>query len=169
MNIAAFQISTNSAIRRFLNRITAVIYNPHELWRKRDHASYVIWLLKITNELQSHHEAIHNNLPPFLLSTDESMFGQHGRSTASGAEHQKYTNHLWNVSRLRGRYCAGEYLICRASFEFVLLNPDAVHGPSGEELLRKCRSCINACVEFVRVFSVQPANSMTNLFATGMA
>ncbi len=48
VNLAAFQISTNSAIRRFLNRITAVIYNPQETWRKQHQKSYINWLLKIT-------------------------------------------------------------------------------------------------------------------------
>ncbi|KAG4428404.1 hypothetical protein IFR05_016116 [Cadophora sp. M221] len=170
-NLVAFQISTNSAIRRFLNRITAVIYNPHEAWRKQYQTTYVNWLLKITNELQNHHEAIHSNLPPFLLSTDARTFwhGEPGRAT-SAADNREFTNHLWNVSRLRGRYCAGQYLICRPSFEFVLLNPDVVSThPRGQEILDKCRSCINSCVNFVRIFSVEPANSMTSLFATGMA
>ncbi|KAK0120787.1 hypothetical protein ONS96_010989 [Cadophora gregata f. sp. sojae] len=170
-SLVAFQISTNSAIRRFLNRITAVIYNPHESWRKKDHTSYVNWLLKISNELQNHHEAIHGNLPPFLLSTDPRALWDDSSGTGiSVADHREFSNHLWNVSRLRGRYCAGQYLICRASYEFVLLNPEAATShPRGQEIMDKCRSCIQSCVDFVKIFSVEPVNSMTNLFATGMA
>ncbi|PVH82098.1 hypothetical protein DL98DRAFT_530530 [Cadophora sp. DSE1049] len=170
-NLVAFQISTNSAIRRFLNRITAVMYNPHESWRKKDHTTYVSWLLKISNELQNHHEAIHSNLPHFLLSTDPQAFWHDdpGKGTLA-ADHREFSNHLWNVSRLRGRYCAGQYLICRASYEFVLLNPEAAAShPRGQEIMDKCRSCIQSCVDFVRIFGVKPINSTTNLFATGMA
>ncbi|KAH7411086.1 hypothetical protein BKA64DRAFT_373122 [Cadophora sp. MPI-SDFR-AT-0126] len=170
-NLVAFQISTNSAIRRFLNRITAVIYDPRESWRKKDHTTYVSWLLKISNELQNHHEAIHNNLPPFLLSTNPRAFLQdNSRKGTSAADHRELSNHFWNVSRLRGRYSAGQYLICRASYEFALLNPKAVSShPRRQEIMDKCRSCIQSCVEFVGIFSMEPVNSMTNLFATGMA
>lgn len=169
LDLAAFQISTNSAIRRFLNRITAVIYNPAEAWRKQNTGNYTSWLSNITNELQSHHDALHGNLPSFLVSTDPTVFWQGGSPTLP-RDSRKFGNHIWNVSRLRGRYCAGQYLITRASFELLLLNREVVEGhPCGPAIMENCISCIKSCVDFIKIFSIEPVNCITNVFATGMA
>lgn len=101
-DLGVFQISTNSAIRRFLNRITAVVYNPQEVWRKQNLMSYANWLLKITNELLNHHEAIHGNLPAFLLSTDSTEFWQHEPgSDNSQADARPFYNHLCKLQLYR--------------------------------------------------------------------
>ncbi|KFY71216.1 hypothetical protein V499_08578 [Pseudogymnoascus sp. VKM F-103] len=85
-NFAAFQVSTSSAIRRFINRATAVLYSPHEVRRKENHTTYIMRLHRLASELRSHHEAIHKNLPSFLLSTDPSDFWPQinpGKSTST--------------------------------------------------------------------------------------
>lgn len=169
--LAAFQISTNSAIRRFLNRINAVMYNPKEAWRQKNFDTYLTWLLRIASELEDHHEAIHRNLPAFLLSTDASDFWQlHTKGDTSELSHRRLSNHRWNVARLRGRYFAGQYVIHRPFVEAVLYKPQEIENhPKSAELLEKCRLCIEGCSGFVRIFSTEPAYSTTNLFATGMA
>lgn len=174
--LAAFQISTNSAIRRFFNRVNAVIYNENEAWRKKNHETYADWLLKISDELAAHQDAIHRNLPAFLLTNElpEIQQGEdqdHQRN--SGDQKQVYNSflhHSWNIARLKGRHCAGNYVIHRPFIEYVLLNPVQfdIH-PSKLDILEKCRMCLEGCHGFIKIFSIEPANCTTNLFSTGMA
>ena len=173
-NFAAFQVSTSAAIRRFINRATAVLYNPHEVRRKENHTTYITRLHRLACELRSHHEAIHKNLPSFLLSTDPADFWQQinsGESTSTDTINRtRFSNHLWNVARLRGRYFAGLYIINRPLLENVLLNPHLIDlHPSKTAVLDSCRECLFGCSGFVKTFFTEPANCLTNLFATGMA
>ena len=171
LDMGAFQISSNSAIRRFLNRVSAVTYNPKDDWRKENHSTYAAWLLKVSAELLDHHQALHGNLPDFLLepqlsSSSSSSVGVEQYSAA----HQSHVNHDWNVSRLRGRYFAGLYVIHRPFVEYALLNPEHLdHNPLYQEIIEKCTLCFNGCQGFIETFHSPPANPMTNLFATGMA
>jgi hypothetical protein len=178
-DLAAFQISANSAIRRYLNRINAVLYNPKESWRKRNHTAYATWLVKVSSELEAHHEAIHRNLPPFLLSTDTTDFAESSAYQSSQflqinqtqqLNDKNLTSHPWNVVRLKGRYYAGQYVIHRPFVEYVLLNPGQFsNNPLKNDMLEKCKTCIGGCCGFVKVFTNKQANCTTNLFATGMA
>ncbi|OBT76701.1 hypothetical protein VF21_03870 [Pseudogymnoascus sp. 05NY08] len=173
-NFAAFQVSTSSAIRRFINRATAVLYSPHEVRRRENHTTYITRLHRLACELRSHHEAIHKNLPSFLLSTDPTDFWSQinpGESTSTDAiDRTRFSNHLWNVARLRGRYFAGLYIINRPLLENVLLNPHLIDlHPSKTAVLDSCRDCLVGCSGFIKTFFTEPANCLTNLFATGMA
>jgi hypothetical protein len=180
-DLAAFQISTNSAIRRYLNRINAVLYDPKESWRKRNHTTYATWLLKVSGELEAHHEAIHRHVPLFLLSTgfgdsmetngDEFQSPQFTQVDQTQPQiNHRLTSHPWNVVRLKGRYYAGQYVIHRPFIEYVLSNPvQFSDSPLKEELLEKCKTCIAGCYGFVKVFVNEQANCTTNVFATGMA
>lgn len=175
-NFAAFQVSTISAIRRFINRATAVLYSPHEVRRKENenYTTYITRLHRLACELRSHHEAIHRNLPSFLLSTDPADFWQQinpGGSTSTDTINRiRFENHLWNVARLRGRYFAGLYIINRPLLENLLLNPHLIDlHPRKTAVLDSCKECLIGCSGFVKIFFAEPANSLTNLFATGMA
>jgi len=171
LDFEAFQISTNSAIRRFLNRISAVVYDPKEAWRKHNPVSYGQWLLKINSELEAHHQAIHSNLPRFLLSTTSSdEWSRVSHSTCLQRDEKRAMNHDWNATRLAGRFHAGLYVIHRPFIEFVLVNPSQYEAhPLRAELLDKCRLCLAGCAGFIKVFFTSQANCATNLFATGMA
>ena len=143
-DIAAFQISANSAIRRYLNRINAVMYDPKESWRKRNHTAYATWLIKVSSELKDHHEAIHRNLPLFLLRTDTTDFAMSEDFQYSERDQVRETSHPWNVVRLKGRYWAGQYVIHRPFVEYVLLNPAQFSSnPLKDEMLERCKTCIN--------------------------
>ncbi|KAE9368400.1 hypothetical protein N431DRAFT_347452, partial [Stipitochalara longipes BDJ] len=169
-DLAAFQISANSAIRRYLNRINAVMYDPKESWRKKNHTAYATWLIKVSSELKDHHEAIHRNLPPFLLRTDTADFPASIGYQHSETDQPRQTSHPWNVVRLKGRYWAGQYVIHRPFVEYVLLNPAQFSSnPLKDEMLEHCKTCIGGCYGFVKVFANEQAICTTNLFATGMA
>jgi len=173
-NFSAFQVSTSSAIRRFINRTTAVLYNSDEAWRKENHTTYATWLHKLASELRSHHEAIHESVPSFLLSTDPTDFWRQinidETTSADPMNQSRFANHLWNVARLRGRYFAGLYIINRPLFEYVLLNQQLIDTHTSKTaILNSCRECLAGCSSFIETFFSEPLNCLTNLFATGMA
>ncbi|KAH7018460.1 uncharacterized protein B0I36DRAFT_368479 [Microdochium trichocladiopsis] len=176
-SIIAFQISTNASIRRFLNRVNSVVYDSKEQYRMA-RPDYADWLLRVTNDLWSHHSAVYRNLPAFLLTSSDTVNKLPlGVSPANGASPStpgfirstEMGNNPWNVIRLKGRYYAGQYIIHRPFMEFVLRNLETVNShPSREAMLEKCRLCFDGCAGFIWVFDVDPANSVTCLFASGM-
>ncbi|KAF5573403.1 3-oxoacyl-reductase [Fusarium pseudoanthophilum] len=175
--LVAFQITTNSAIRRFLNTVNSVVYDDKEQFRTR-RSNYASWLLRISEDLWSHHSAIYRNLPEFLLSNPSQDVPMTGADTSSPASLQSPTariqgipvgNNSWNILRLKGRYYAGQYIIHRPFIEFIVLNIDNFEShPCKEAVLRRSKSCLDGCTGFIKVFDVQTVNSLTSLFPTGM-
>jgi hypothetical protein len=167
--LVAFQISTNAAIRRFLNRVNSVVYDSKDQFRMT-RSNYANWLLRITEDLWSYHDAIYKNLPDFLLRSQP----QHESSTDSAAHPgtpgtESIRNNPWNVRRLEGRFYAGQYIIHRPFLEYVLLNIDHFQThPCREAILERGRLCLQGCSGFIKVFDIDPANSITCLFASGM-
>ncbi|KAF5601203.1 3-oxoacyl-reductase [Fusarium pseudocircinatum] len=175
--LVAFQITTNSAIRRFLNTVNSVVYDDKEQFRTR-RSNYASWLLRISEDLWSHHSAIYRNLPEFLLSNPSQDIPMAGADTSSPASLQSPTariqgipvgNNSWNILRLKGRYYAGQYIIHRPFIEFIVLNIDNFEShPCKEAVLKRSKSCLDGCSGFIKVFDVQTVNSLTCLFPTGM-
>ncbi|KAI1455853.1 hypothetical protein F4805DRAFT_468439 [Annulohypoxylon moriforme] len=169
--LVAFQISTNAAIRRFLNRVNNFVYDSKEQYRVT-RADYATWLLRVTADLWSHHSAVYHNLPDFLLTSTrdqgESM-SDANPSTPGFIRASNLGNDPWNVLRLKGRYYAGQYIIHRPFIEYVLLDLVNIDThPSKVAILEKCRMCLEGCRGFINVFDVDVANSVTCLFASGM-
>ncbi|KAF4498254.1 3-oxoacyl-(acyl-carrier-) reductase [Fusarium agapanthi] len=175
--LVAFQITTNSAIRRFLNTVNSVVYDDKEQFRTR-RSNYASWLLRISEDLWSHHSAIYRNLPEFLLSNPSQDVSMTGADTSSPASLQSPTariqgipvgNNSWNILRLKGRYYAGQYIIHRPFIEFIVLNIDNFEShPCKDAVLKRSKSCLDGCTGFIKVFDVQTVNSLTCLFPTGM-
>ncbi|KAF5702840.1 oleate-activated transcription factor 1 [Fusarium mundagurra] len=175
--LVAFQITTNSAIRRFLNTVNSVVYDDKEQFRTR-RSNYASWLLRISEDLWSHHSAIYRNLPEFLLSSPSQDVPMTGADTSSPASLQSPTariqgipvgNNSWNILRLKGRYYAGQYIIHRPFIEFIVLNIDNFEShPCKEAVLKRSKSCLDGCSGFIKVFDVETVNSLTCLFPTGM-
>ncbi|CAG1984046.1 unnamed protein product [Fusarium graminearum] len=175
--LVAFQITTNSAIRRFLNTVNSVVYDDKEQFRTRQ-SNYACWLLRISEDLWSHHSAIYRNLPEFLLTNSSQDVSMAGTDTESPASLQSPTarirdlptgNNSWNILRLKGRYYAGQYIIHRPFIEFIVLNIDNFEThPSKDAVLKKSKSCLDGCVGFIKVFDVETVNALTCLFPTGM-
>ncbi|KAH7140067.1 hypothetical protein B0J13DRAFT_478509 [Dactylonectria estremocensis] len=164
-----FQISTNAAIRRFLNRVNSVVYDNKEQYRAA-RANYASWLLRISDDLWSHHEAIYQNLPDILLMSQPRLMSSMNDSFTQMDDGIPSQNRPWNVIRLRGRYYAGQYIIHRPFVEFALLNISNFDShPCKADILKKAKMCLDGCQGFVELFGTQPANSITSLFATGMA
>lgn len=172
--LVGFQISTNAAIRRFLNRVNSFIYDTKEQYRVT-RANHATWLLRITEDLWAHHAAIYRNLPDFLLTSLPTKPREYGSPleiaspTPGATKVNEMTNNPWNVVRLKGRYYAGQYIIHRPFVEYVLLN--LAHfdtHPSKAAVLERSRLCLDGCRGFIKVFDVEPINSITCLFATGM-
>ncbi|VUC29282.1 unnamed protein product, partial [Clonostachys rosea] len=166
--LVAFQITTNASIRRFLNRVNSTVYSPTEYLH--DHGSdYATWLLRLTTDLWSHHAAVYNNLPDFLLTTypNDAPFADSPTAHIEGLLPRG--NNPWNIVRLKGRYYAGQYIIHRPFVEYALLNTERLEShPAKHSILNGCMMCIEGCAGFIRVFNVDPANSITGLFAGGM-
>ncbi|RGP66614.1 oleate-activated transcription factor 1 [Fusarium longipes] len=172
--LVAFQITTNSAIRRFLNTVNSVVYDDKEQFRTR-HAS---WLLRVSEDLWSHHSAIYRNLPEFLLTSASEDVSMTGADSNSPANLESPTarirdlptgNNSWNILRLKGRYFAGQYIIHRPFIEFIVLNIDNFEThPCKDAVLKKSQSCLDGCMGFIKVFDVEAVNSLTCLFPTGM-
>ncbi|KAF4950180.1 hypothetical protein FSARC_13286 [Fusarium sarcochroum] len=175
--LVAFQITTNSAIRRFLNTVNSVVYDDKEQFRTRK-SNYASWLLRIAEDLWSHHSAIYRNLPQFLLTTSSQDVPMTGADSSSPASLQSPTariqglptgNNSWNILRLKGRYYAGQYIIHRPFIEFIVLNIDNFEThPCKEAVLKRSKYCLDGCMGFIKVFDVETANSLTCLFPTGM-
>ena len=175
--LVAFQITTNSAIRRFLNTVNSVVYDDKEQFRTRQ-SNYASWLLRISEDLWSHHSAIYRNLPEFLLTTSSQDVPMTGTESTSPASLQSPTarirdlptgNNSWNILRLKGRYYAGQYIIHRPFIEFIVLNIDNFDThPCKDAILKKSKSCLDGCMGFIKVFDVEVVNSLTCLFPTGM-
>ncbi|KAF5232582.1 hypothetical protein FAUST_8614 [Fusarium austroamericanum] len=175
--LVAFQITTNSAIRRFLNTVNSVVYDDKEQFRTRQ-SNYACWLLRISEDLWSHHSAIYRNLPEFLLTNSSQDVSMAGTDTESPASLQSPTarirdlptgNNSWNILRLKGRYYAGQYIIHRPFIEFIVLNIDNFEThPSKDAVLKKSKSCLDGCMGFIKVFDVETVNALTCLFPTGM-
>jgi len=160
--VVAFQVTTNAAIRRFLNRVNSVVYDNKEQYRAA-RANYATWLLRVAEDMWAHHTAIYRNLPGFLLT---SLPPSPPDAASPG---QQLGNIPWNVARLEGRCYAGQYIIHRPFVQYVLLNmPRFETHPCRDEILKRSRMCFDGCCSFIRVFDVEPANSITCLFATGM-
>jgi hypothetical protein len=174
--VVAFQITTNASIRRFLNRVNSAVYNAKEQQRQQSDqgADHALWLLRVAQDLWSHHATVYRNLPGFLLTSNSSVIQNQVSPmayspTAHIAGLMPRGNDPWNILRLQGRYYAGQYIIHRPFVEYTLLNAAtfATH-PCRAPILECCRMCFSGCVGFIRVFDVEPANSITCLFATGM-
>ncbi|KAL6924162.1 hypothetical protein FSST1_001436 [Fusarium sambucinum] len=175
--LVAFQITTNSAIRRFLNTVNSVVYDDKEQFRTRQ-SNYASWLLRISEDLWSHHSAIYRNLPEFLLTASSQDVPMTGTESASPTSLQSPTariqnlqtgNNSWNILRLKGRYYAGQYIIHRPFIEFIVLNMDNFEThPCKHAVLKKSKSCLDGCMGFINVFDVETANALTCLFPTGM-
>ncbi|GKT63833.1 hypothetical protein ColTof4_04589 [Colletotrichum tofieldiae] len=170
--LVAFQISTNAAIRRFLNRVNSVVYDSKDQFRMT-RANYANWLLRITEDLWSYHGALYRNLPDFLLTSQPRKMHDHENAsspmTPGIIRVEELSNNPWNVLRLKGRYYAGQYIIHRPFIEYVMLNiADFETHPCREAILERCRMCLEGCKGFINVFDIDPANSVTGLFASGM-
>lgn len=175
--LVAFQITTNSAIRRFLNTVNSVVYDDKEQFRTR-RSNYASWLLRISEDLWSHHSAIYHNLPEFLLTNSSRDVPMTGADASSPASLQSPTarieglsvgNNSWNILRLKGRYYAGQYIIHRPFIEFIVLNINNFEShPCKGAVLKRSKSCLDGCMGFIKVFDVEPVNSLTCLFPTGM-
>ncbi|TDZ60843.1 Citrinin biosynthesis transcriptional activator ctnR [Colletotrichum trifolii] len=170
--LVAFQISTNAAIRRFLNRVNSVVYDSKDQFRMT-RTNYANWLLRITEDLWSYHGALYRNLPDFLLTSQpRKRPDQENASsplTPGIIRVEELGNNPWNVLRLKGRYYAGQYIIHRPFLEYVLLNMAHFDThPCKEAILERCRLCLEGCRGFINVFDIDPANSLTGLFASGM-
>ncbi|TDZ16675.1 Citrinin biosynthesis transcriptional activator ctnR [Colletotrichum orbiculare MAFF 240422] len=170
--LVAFQISTNAAIRRFLNRVNSVVYDSKDQFRMT-RTNYENWLLRITEDLWSYHGALYRNLPDFLLTSQpRKRPDQENASsplTPGIIRVEELGNNPWNVLRLKGRYYAGQYIIHRPFLEYVLLNMAHFDThPCKEAILERCRLCLEGCRGFINVFDIDPANSLTGLFASGM-
>ncbi len=171
--LVAFQISTNVSIRRFLNRVNSVIFDTKSQGRMTQ-ANYVSWLLRTTQDLWAHHSALYRNVPDFLLTSIPRVQQQGSPAetlptTPEVLQSAGLGNNPWNVVRLMGRYYAGQYIIHRPFVEYVLLNLESIpNHPHRSAILERCRSCFDGCRGFIMVFDVDPANSVTCLFAAGM-
>ncbi|RBQ97113.1 hypothetical protein VDGD_10496 [Verticillium dahliae] len=165
--LVAFQISTNAAIRRFLNSVNSVVYNRKDQCRTT-RANYANWLLRITEDLWSFHGAIYRTLPGFLL-TSRPRKPTGSPATPGFPSVEELGNNPRNVLRLEGRYDAGQYIIHRPFIEYVLLNVGyfATH-PCREAVLERCRLCLLGCQVFIHVFDVDPTNSVTGPSVAGM-
>ncbi|TQN70501.1 hypothetical protein CSHISOI_04940 [Colletotrichum shisoi] len=120
--LVAFQISTNAAIRRFLNRVNSVVYDSRDQFRMT-RASYADWLLRTTADLWSYHGALYRNLPDFLLTSQprrrapdppdhegvsNSPTAMAAATTTPGIIRvEELGDNPWNVLRLKGRYSPG--------------------------------------------------------------
>lgn len=163
--LVAFQISTNAAIRRFLNHVNSVVYDSKDHFRMT-RINYANWLLRTTDDLWSYHSTIYRNLPDVLLSRAEE---QQQPEEASPGTSRRLGNHAWNIVRLQGRYYAGQYIVHRPFIEYVLLNVGHFHThPCKEAILERCRMCLEGCKGFISVFDANPVNRITCLFASGM-
>lgn len=181
--LAAYQISTNIAIRRLLNRVHSMVYDTKDHFRMIN-VEYVQWLLRVTEDFWSYHGTIYDNVPHFLLVTPPLRRDDHDRENApsplsTSSFHEKprdlsnpggLGNNPWNVYRLQGRYYASQHIIHRPFVEYVLLNMDQIQThPDIDVILQKCALCLEGCKGFISVFNTSEANSITCLFATGMA
>ncbi|KAH8660475.1 hypothetical protein BX600DRAFT_383208 [Xylariales sp. PMI_506] len=169
-----FQISTNASLRRCLNRVNNVIYDVKEQSRITQPEN-VAWLLRVTQDLWAHYSALHRNVPDFLLTSaalgndqQSNVFDITSSSPQSSID-GNLSNNPWNVVRLRGRYFAGQYIIHRPFIEYVLRNSEHLDAnPFKSTVFDKCRACLEGCRGFIKTFDVDPANSITCLFASGM-
>lgn len=175
--LAAFQISTNVAIRRLLNSIHSMVYDSKDHFRMM-RVDYVRWLLRVAEDFGSYHGTIYRSVPQFLLASSSLQWGSVNLSDAQpqlpdGAPSPSSASELgsnpWNVLRLQGRYYASQHIIHRPFVDYVLLNMDQIQThPDLEIILQKCKLCLEGCKGFISVFNVNEANSLTCLFATGM-
>lgn len=176
--LVAFQITTNAAIRRFLNTINSVVYDNREQYRAT-RSNYASWLLRISEDLWTHHTTIYRNLPDFLLTSqpqDISMTDMEPitspaslQSPTARIEELPLGNKPWNILRLKGRYYAGQYIIHRPFVEYALLNMENFDThPCKDAILKRFKMCLDGCLGFIRVFDTEPVNSLTCLFPTGM-
>lgn len=178
--LAAFQISTNVAIRRLLNSVHSLIYDSKDHFRMK-RVEYVRWLLKSTGDFWSYHGTIYRNVPQFLLVSLPPWWESHdhapGPSTPShdarnrdGSKSEGLGNDPWNILRLQGRYYASQHIIHRPFVDYVLMNMDHIQThPDLDIILQKCALCLEGCKGFISVFNINEGNSITCLFATGMA
>ncbi|KAM0335306.1 hypothetical protein ACHAQA_000351 [Verticillium albo-atrum] len=170
--LVAFQISTNAAIRRLLNRVHSMVYDSKDQFRLT-RVEYVKWLLRISEDFWSYHDTIYRNIPHFLfVSQPEGNSDPFGSSpqTPGFSRLRGLSNNPWNVLRLEGRYHAAKHIIHRPFFDYALLNMEHIQThPDRETILQKCGLCLQGCKGFFSVFDVDEVNSMTCLFATGMA
>lgn len=179
--LAAFQISTNIAIRRLLNSVHSLIYDSKDHFRMK-RVEYVRWLLRVTGDFWSYHGTIYRNVPQFLLvslppwgesqghAPDPSTPSHHTRYRDASSKPEGLGNDPWNILRLQGRYYASQHIIHRPFVDYVLMNMDHIQThPDLEVILQKCALCLEGCKGFICVFNINEANSITSLFATGMA
>ncbi|KPM38482.1 hypothetical protein AK830_g8086 [Neonectria ditissima] len=169
--LVAFQVSTNASIRRLLNRVHSMVYDSKDRFRMT-RVEYVKWLLRVSEDFWAYHDTIYRNLPEFLLVSQPIP----DQSRPESAQHSGFPsikglyNNPWNVLRLQGRYYAAQHIIHRPFIDYVLLNMDHIEShPDRVAILQKCGLCLEGCKGFFSVFNVEEANSLTCLFATGMA
>ncbi|KAH6662927.1 hypothetical protein F5X68DRAFT_178041 [Plectosphaerella plurivora] len=172
--LIAFQISTNAAIRRLLNRVHSMVYDSKDQFRLTS-VEYISWLLRVAEDFWSYHESIYNNIPHFLFQSKpqeplQPLFAPGEPQSPQSSRTHGLSNNPWNVLRLKGRYEAAKHIIHRPFFDYVLLNMGHVQThPDREVILQKCGLCLLGCAGFISVFDVEALNSVTCLFATGMA
>lgn len=170
--LVAFQISTNAAIRRLLNRVHSMVYDSKDRFRMT-RIGYVQWLLRVSEELWTYLDTIYRNVPEFLLVSQPIMnqpMPVPPWQSSAFTKLSAFCNNPWNVLRLQGRYCAAQHIIYRPFIDYVLLNMDHIEAhPDRDTILEKCGLCLEGCKGFFSVFNVGTANSLTCLFATGMA
>lgn len=171
-DLVAFQISTNAAIRRLLNRVHSMVYDSKDRFRMT-RIEYVGWLLRVTKDFTAYHDTIYSNAPEFLFTSMLSRVGTsqtYPCSCSDCTNANNLANDPWNVLRLRGRYCAAQHIIHRPFIDYVLLNMDSIDThPDKDAIMEKCGLCLDGCKNFFSVFDIEEANSTTGLFATGMA
>ncbi|CAJ0543767.1 Ff.00g039160.m01.CDS01 [Fusarium sp. VM40] len=169
--LAAFQVSTNAAIRRLLNRVHSIAYDSKDHFRMT-RVEYVKWLLRVSEDLWAYHDTIFRNLPIFLLVSQPPLDGRAFVTDHSPGSPRSggLWNNPWNILRLQGRYYAAQHIIFRPFFDYLLLNMDHIEThPDKDAILQKCGLCLEGCKGFFSVFNVEEVNSVTCLFATGMA
>ncbi|KAH7233009.1 hypothetical protein BKA59DRAFT_534822, partial [Fusarium tricinctum] len=169
--LAAFQVSTNAAIRRLLNRVHSIVYDSKDHFRMT-RVEYVKWLLRVSENLWAYHDTIFRNLPNFLLVSQPPLDGRSfGTGHSPGSlRSEGLWNNPWNILRLQGRYYAAQHIIFRPFFDYLLLNMDHIEThPDKDAILQNCGLCLEGCKGFFSVFNVKEVNSVTCLFATGMA
>lgn len=172
--LAAFQICTNIAIRRLLNSVHSLVYDSKDHFRMK-RVEYVRWLLRVTGDFWTYHGTIYRNVPQFLfVSMPPWRDNTHIPMSQPQSHHTPRTEGLgndpWNVLRLQGRYYASQHIIHRPFVDYVLINMDHIQThPDLDTILQKCALCFEGCKGFISVFNINEANSITCLFATGVA
>lgn len=172
----AFQVSTNISLRRCLNRVNSLLFASSDHESRESQLGHIDRLLRTTQELWTHHTALFQNIPAFLLrsnGTDDHRprlgINLSPVALSEPDDEAGAGNNPWNVTRLKGRFYAAQYIIHRPFIELVLLT-DRKHDENAfnQAILENCRACLEGCMGFVGVFDLDQLNSVTCLFSAGI-